>query len=211
MGNNLWIGTFDRGIDLMDIETKNVIKHYSVGDGHGLSNNFVYTLYQNKLKQIFVITAAGIQTYNSEKDKFITHKGFPEGVFYTSFMEDKQGNLWAGTYWDGLISYNPRTNKRIVFKQNKNNSKSISNNGINGIFQDYKNNIWIATENGLNVYDSKRNEFKNYTIKDGFPSNVFYSIIEGEKNILWISTSKGLVEFDHQSKKIKVYTEDNGL
>ena len=211
MGNNLWIGTFDRGIDLMDIETKNVIKHYSVGDGHGLSNNFVYTLYQNKLKQIFVITAAGIQIYNSEKDKFITHKGFPEGVFYTSFMEDKQGNLWAGTYWDGLISYNPRTNNRIVFKQNKNNSKSISNNGINGIFQDYKNNIWIATENGLNVYDSKRNEFKNYTIKDGFPSNVFYSIIEGEKNILWISTSKGLVEFDHQSKKIKVYTEDNGL
>jgi len=209
--NKLWIGTFDRGIDIMDTETGKVIKHYSVGDGHGLSSNFVYTLYQNNSKQIFVITSTGIQTYDAGKDKFITHKGFSEEVFYTSFMEDKKGILWAGTYWDGLISYNPGTNKRNVFKQNKNNSKSISNNAINGIFQDYKNDLWIATENGLNVYNYKTNEFKNYTTKDGFPSNVFYAIIGGEKNILWISTSKGLVEFNQESKKIKVYTEDNGL
>ena len=209
--NTLWVGTFDRGIDILDIGTGNVIKHYSVGDGHGLSSNFVYTLYQNKSKQIIVISSTGIQTYNPEKDKFITHKGFPEGVFYTSFMEDKKGILWAGTYWNGLISFDPKTNKRTIFKQNKNNSKSISNNGINGIFQDNKNDLWIATENGLNVYNYEKNEFKNYTTKDGFPSNVFYSIIEGDKNILWISTSKGLVEFNQDSKKIKVYTEDNGL
>ena len=209
--NKLWIGTFDRGIDIMDTATGKVINHYSVGDGHGLSSNFVYTLYQNISKQIFVITSTGIQTYDAGKNKFITHKGFAEGVFYTSFMEDKKGILWAGTYWDGLISYNPRTNKRTVFKQNKSNLKSISNNAINGIFQDYKNDLWIATENGLNVYNQKSNEFKNYTTKDGFPSNVFYAIIGGEKNILWISTSKGLVEFDQESKKIKVYTEDNGL
>ncbi|TRX21267.1 response regulator [Flavobacterium franklandianum] len=209
--NTLWVGTFDRGIDLLDIATGKVIKHYSVGDGHGLSSNFVYTLYQNKLKQIIVITSTGIQTYNTEEDTFISHKGFPEGVFYTSFLEDKKGNLWAGTYWDGIICYNPSTNQRIVFKQNKNNSTSISNNGINGIFQDYKNDLWIATENGLNVYNYKGKGFKKYTTKDGFPSNVFYSIIEGEKNILWISTSKGLVEFNQDTKKIKVYTEDNGL
>ena len=209
--NKLWIGTFDRGIDIMDIESGKVIRHYSVGDGHGLSSNFVYTLYQNKLKEIFVITASGIQTYNPERDKFIVHKGFLEGFFYTSFIQDNYGNLWAGTYWNGLVRYNPRTNQRIVFKQNNNNSKSISNNAINGIFQDFKNNLWIATENGLNVYNYQRNEFKNYTTKDGFPSNVFYSIIEGEKNILWISTSKGLVKFNQESKVIKVYTEDNGL
>ena len=209
--NKLWIGTFDRGIDIMDTDTGKVIKHYSVGDGHGLSSNFVYTLYQNISKQIFVISSTGIQTYDAGKDKFININGFAERVFYTSFMEDKKGILWAGTYWDGLISYNPKTNKRTVFKHNKDNSKSISNNAINGIFQDYKNDLWIATENGLNVYNYKSNEFKNYTTKDGFPSNVFYSIIGGEKNILWISTSKGLAEFDQESKKIKVYTEDNGL
>ena len=110
--NELWIGTFEHGIDIMDIESGNLIKHYNVGDGHGLLSNFVYTFYQNKLGELFVVTASGIQTYNFEKDQFILFEGFPEGIFYTALLEDHNGILWAGTYWDGLISFDPKTKKR---------------------------------------------------------------------------------------------------
>lgn len=209
--NELWIGTFEHGIDIMDIESGNLIKHYNVGDGHGLLSNFVYTFYQNKLGELFVVTASGIQTYNFEKDQFILFEGFPEGIFYTALLEDHNGILWAGTYWDGLISFDPKTKKRKIFKHTKEILNSISNNAINGIFQDHKNNLWITTVNGLNVYDYEKNEFKNYSIKDGFPSNVFYSIIEDDENTLWISTSKGLVKFNPESKEIKVFTTANGL
>jgi ligand-binding sensor domain-containing protein/signal transduction histidine kinase/DNA-binding response OmpR family regulator len=209
--DKLWIGTFEHGIDVLNTKTGDLIKHYGVGDGHGLLSNFAYTFYQNKLGEIFVVTATGIQKYNYEKDQFILYEGFPDGVFYTALIEDNNGVLWAGTYWDGLISFDPKTNKKSVFKYKKENPKSISNNAINGIFQDRKNNLWITTENGLNLYNYENNEFKNYSIKDGFPSNVFYSVIEDEENILWISTSKGLVKFNPASKEIKVYTKANGL
>lgn len=210
-GDNLWIGTFEQGIDIMDIKNGHVIKHYNVGDGHGLSSNFVYTFYQNKLGELFVVNASGIQTYNFEKDQFTLFEGFPEGIFYTSLIEDHNGILWAGTYWDGLISFDPKTKKKNIFKHTKENSTSISNNAINGIFKDHGKNLWITTENGLNVYNYKKNEFKNYSTKDGFPSNVFYSIVEDDDHTLWISTSKGLVKFNPKTKEIKVLTTANGL
>ncbi|RIA09437.1 signal transduction histidine kinase [Flavobacteriaceae bacterium MAR_2010_72] len=209
--NTLWIGTFEHGIDIMDIETGRVIKHYTFDDGHGLSSNFVYTFYKDKQDELFVVTASGIQTYNSETDQFVLFEGFPEGIFYTALLEDHNGMLWAGTYWDGLISYDPKTKKRRIYKHLKGSPGSISNNAINGIFQDHNNNLWITTENGLNVYNYETDEFKTYSTKDGFPSNVFYSIIEDDENTLWVSTSKGLVKFCPDSNDLKVFTTANGL
>ncbi|MFK5974435.1 MAG: two-component regulator propeller domain-containing protein [Flavobacteriaceae bacterium] len=71
-GNDLWVGTFEHGLDIMDITTGEVIKHYSQGDGHGLASNFVYALYEDDSKNIFAVTASGIQSYNLENDTFTT-------------------------------------------------------------------------------------------------------------------------------------------
>lgn len=209
--NKLWIGTFEHGLDVLDINTGFVTKHYGWQTKGNLSSNFVFDFYKNKKEQIYVITTSSIQLYNSEKDEFTAFKAFPEGYFFTSLLEDNNGAFWAGTYWDGLFYYDPKTNTKRVFKHAKENNSSISSNAINGIFQDSKNNLWITTENGLNQYNFKTNKFKNYTVNNGLPSNVVYSILEDEKNNLWISTSKGLVEFDPVTKKIKIFTKGNGL
>lgn len=209
--NKLWIGTFEHGLDVLDINTGFVTKHYGWKTKGNLSSNFVFDFYKTKKNEVYVITASSIELYNSVKDKFMVFKAFPEGYFYTSLVEDNNGALWAGTYWDGLFYYDPKTNTKRVFKHIKENNTSISSNAINGIFLDSKNNLWITTENGLNQYNFKTNKFKNYTVNNGLPSNVVYSILEDEKNNLWISTSKGLVEFNPVSRKIKVFTKANGL
>tara|TARA_R110002073_G_scaffold297705_1_gene463983 strand:+ start:17572 stop:21492 length:3921 start_codon:yes stop_codon:yes gene_type:complete len=209
--DKLWIGTFEHGLDIMDIKTGEIINRYSTSSNGNISSNFVFAFYENKKKETFAITSSGIQLYDSNKNNFYTIKAFPEGYFYTSLLEDNNGTLWAGTYWDGLFSFNLKTKTNKVYKCDNENPNSISSNAINGIFQDSNNNIWITTENGLNEYDIEKNEFKNYTTKDGLPSNVTYSILEDEKHFLWISTSKGLVEFNPVTKNIKVYTKANGL
>ncbi len=210
-GDKLWIGTFEHGLDIMDIPTGKIINHYSIGDGHGLSSNFVFALYENPSREIFAITASGIQLYDNENDKFLTLEAFPEGIFFTSMIEDANGILWAGTYWNGLFYYNPKTKRTGIFKHDGTNPNSISSNAINGIFLDSKNNLWVTTENGLNLYLDETRGFKKYTTKDGFPSNVFYSIIEDSDNHLWISTSNGLINFNPGGNKLKVFTKSNGL
>lgn len=210
-GQMLWVGTFEHGLDILDINTGKVVRHYARGDGHGLNSNFVFTLYEDKKGNILAGTPSGLQVYDFKSDSFFTLKAIDSTNFYTAILEDHKGNLWAGTYWDGLYKFDPKTNKTTTFKHNNSDPSSISGNGINSIYEDRSGAIWITTENGLNVYDERSNDFRSYSAKDGFPSNVFYSIIESDEGILWITTSNGLVAFNPETDEKGIYTKSNGL
>jgi ligand-binding sensor domain-containing protein/signal transduction histidine kinase/DNA-binding response OmpR family regulator len=210
--DNIWIGTFEHGLDVLNRNTGKVIRHYEAGNEIGsLKSNFIFSFYETKKKDLLVMTSIGIYKYNSINDNFDVVKFFPENMHYTSFMEDNDGNFWAGTYRDGLLFYNPKNKKKEIFTYKYNDTSGISNNSINSIFQDSHNRLWIATENGLNLFNKKTRTFTKYNTSKGFPSNVFYSILEGDKNKLWITTSKGLVQFNPIDNSTKIYTTANGL
>ena len=144
-------------------------------------------------------------------NEFEVVTAFPEAYHYTYLIEDHQGVLWAGTYWDGLYYYNPKSGEKGFFKYNSKDPNSISTNVINGIFEDSENRLWVTTEKGLNKYNPEQKNFRRITKSDGLPSNVTYSILEDQNKDLWISTSSGLVEFNPVNEKIKVFTKSNGL
>jgi len=210
--DKIWVGTFEHGLDVLDRNSGAVVKHYSANDQKsGLQSNFIFSFYEMKNKDLIVVTTRGLYRYNEQADNFEILKFFPETYHYTNFKEDSDGNLWAGSYRDGLLFYNPKTKKKEVFIYDYKNPKSISNNTINAIFEDSSNNLWIATENGLNLVDRKTHAFKKITTNDGMPSNVFYSILEDDAKNLWLTTSKGLVKFGPDHKTIKIFTTANGL
>ncbi|MEH6682355.1 MAG: two-component regulator propeller domain-containing protein [Sediminicola sp.] len=210
-GDELWISTFDHGLDILDIGTEKIIKRYNVGDGSNLKSNFIFALYETRGKEVLLVSTSGIQTYNPLMDRFELLEPFPPNYHYTCLIEDSDGTLWAGSYWSGLYYYNPKNGEKGFFKYDPKSDKSVAHNHINGIFEDSGEHIWITTENGLDRYDKKSKEFKRYGTKDGFPSNVFYSIIEDNTGTLWISTANGLVAFDPKSGSKKIYTRSNGL
>ncbi|PXY46925.1 hybrid sensor histidine kinase/response regulator transcription factor [Flavobacterium hydrophilum] len=210
--DKIWAGTFEHGLDVLDRKSGAVIKHYSANDPlTGLRSNFIFSFYETRKKQLFVITASGIYIYNEQKDTFDIQKMFPETSHYTTFKEDRYGNYWAGSYRDGLFFYNLKTGKKEVFIYDYKNPKGISNNSINSIFEDSHQNLWFATENGLNLFDKKTRTFKKFTTKNGLPSNVIYSILEDDTKNLWLTTSKGLVKFNPNDKSVKIFTTANGL
>ena len=84
-------------------------------------------------------------------------------------------------------------------------STSIRSNVINEIFQYSKTNIWITTENGLDLYQPQSKEFKNYSTQNELQNNVSYSIFKEKYSSLWISTSNGLVHFDPIKESFKTY------
>lgn len=211
-GNELWIGTFEHGLDIMDINSGKIIDHFGTGENEGnLRSDFILYIYETVNNEVYVLTSSGIHKFNEEDRSFEVIREFPEVYHYTYLIEDHNGTLWAGTYWDGLFYYNPKTKEKGYYRYNSNDSSSISSNVINGIYEDSSKNIWITTENGLNLYNPIDNKFTRYTKDDGLPSNVTYSILEDKEKDLWISTSSGLVELDPDTGNINVYTKSNGL
>ncbi|RFZ84826.1 histidine kinase [Mucilaginibacter terrenus] len=207
----LLIGTFEHGLDILNKASGKVIGHYTVFSDTTLKSNFFYTLYQTRSGAILAGTTRGLYQYYPATHKFRVITNIPTTAFYTSIMEDSAGNIWVGSYREGLFYYNSKIRKSQHYIYNVNDSHSISSNKVNRIFEDSSGEIWVATENGLCKYDKTRKNFLSISIQNGLPSNVIYTMLEDDERNLWISTSKGLVKRDSHTGNLKTYTKADGL
>ena len=209
-GDSLWIGTFMHGLDIMNIKTGKIIRHYNAGPGlRDLKNNFIVTIFQTHSGDILIGTQNGLFKYNRPTDDFSPVPHFESQI--QTLWEDEEGTLWACTRGNGVIYCNPRLHKNGSLLYDGNDSNSLSSNYINGIYEDGKKNLWFATDVGLCKFQKDKNKFTRYTTKNGLPDNLIFRILEDENNNLFVSTSKGLVCFNPQNGQIRTYTQSNGL
>jgi ligand-binding sensor domain-containing protein/signal transduction histidine kinase len=210
-GNRLWIGTFEHGLDIMDISTGKIIKHYIAGKGNSLRTNFVVTFCKTRSGELLVATIAGIYRYNRKTDDFDEIPGLPP-LFYYTVREDSQGNIWLGSFNDGVFRFRLNEKGFTNFRSEEKDRHSLSHNTVNNIFEDSRKQIWIATDGGgFCKYEKETSTFKRYTIQNGLPSNFIFRMEEDNDHKLWISSTKGLIRFDPSNESITIYSRSNGL
>ena len=209
-GDSLWIGTFMHGLDIMDIKTGKIIRHYNAGAGvHDLKNNFIVTIFKTRAGDVLLGTQNGLFRYNRQTDDFSPVPHFESQI--QTMWEDEEGLLWACTRGNGIIFYDPLSKKSGSLLYNAKDSNSLPSNYVNGIYEDGNNDFWFATDAGLCRYQKRNGKFTRYTTKNGLPDNLMFRILEDEEHNLFVSTSKGLVCFNPANGKIRTYTKSNGL
>ncbi|GHE47232.1 ligand-binding sensor domain-containing protein [Sphingobacterium griseoflavum] len=210
-GDSLLVGTFDRGLDILDTRTHKLIKHFDTQNSPGLSNNFIYQIYRTKKGRILLATARGLCEFFPGEDRFALVKQAPEYIFYTSIFEDAQENIWLATWRDGLYHINHETGHTKIYLHQKDDSTSLNSNRVNRIFQDSFGHIWIATENGLALWTSEGKSVRRFTKADGLPSNLILALQEDKNHNLWISTTRGLVRMHLPDFRLHIYDKESGL
>lgn len=212
VNDELWIGTFEHGLDVMDLKTEKIIRHFSKSsDTNSLQSNFIYCLYQSAQGEIMIGTTVGAYIYNRLKNNFSILPGMPLHMWYSCILKDKKGVIWGATYGNGVNFYNPQTKTGGNFNYSAQNKNSLSSNRINNLYEDSNADLWFATEGGLCKYLPETNSFKRYTTANGLPANFILSIAEDDNKNLWVSTSKGLVSFNPKTEKLNIYTKANGI
>ncbi|MEO7044436.1 MAG: ATP-binding protein, partial [Ferruginibacter sp.] len=154
----------------------------------------------------------GLYQYNNLKDNFDLVREVPDDAFVYTIYQDTQGTIWVGTIGDGVYYFNPDSKARgnINIESIKHNNR-IRNNVID-IFEDSNRTLWFSTEGtGITSYSLLTQQFENFTVKDGLPSNLIFKVLEDKSRNLWMSTSNGLVCFNPLTKKAITYTKENGL
>ncbi len=210
--DKLWIGTFEHGLDVMDIPTKKIVKHYSAGNTiNDLKSNFTLSIIKTKGGKILIGTTNGLYEYNPIEDNFNSIDLAKKAPFVHNIFEDHLGIIWVTTLDNGLYKYNPSTRTSVHFYHVP-NTNSISSNTVTSTFESADHQLWFATYGGgLCKYDRKSGKFTKFTSKEGLPSDIVFKVLEDKYKNLWISTSKGLVEKKHGSEHFRVYTAANGL
>ncbi|GAA4306975.1 hybrid sensor histidine kinase/response regulator transcription factor [Mucilaginibacter gynuensis] len=210
-GDQLLIGTFEHGLDVMDLRTEKVVKHFSAGPGkNDLKSNFIYTMLKTREGDIIIGTSWGLFRYNVSDNNFTHISAMPRTSFYTSIMEDSKGNIWVGTFRDGVHCFSIEGKDKFVVK--KHDFKiDMSVSRITGLIEDSEQNIWIGTESGLYKYTPSTKKTVEYSVRTGLPNELIYSMLEDAQKRLWISSSKGLMCIDIKTNKLIRYTRSNGL
>ena len=104
----------------------------------------------------------------------------------STLFEDREGNIWAGTFEDGMVRISPENeldlfNSRFGFPGMK----------VWSMMQDKEGNLLIGTnDNGLCVY--KGDDFISYFKEDGLVSSQVTAILERANGTYWFGTNEGI-------------------
>lgn len=164
-----------------------------------IDTNFENTqaIFADRDNLVWVGTEKGLFTHHLDEagNSFFTQylKGYNLNVI--SLFEDYFGNLWIGTFGDGVFIFNKKTQKvrRLSEADGLTNGSILSVNGMD-------NRIWLATLGGVTEIEIHDNpitannlQLKNFNHADGLGTNFIYKVFIDSKERLWFATDgKGI-------------------
>ena len=211
-GSHLWVGTFSKGLRVIDTRTGVVLRTYTEGHTpHSLNDNSIFSICRTSAGEIYLGTLFGLLRYNRTQDNF---DRIPElnGKFVYDIKEDSYGNLWLATYANGAYCYDVSVRRWKNYVFDAEDEKSLPYDKVLSVFEDSYRQIWLTTQGGgFCLFHPDTETFTRYGLKDGLPNDVVYQIVEDDDRFLWLTTNNGLVRFDPKTMEMKVFSTANGL
>lgn len=212
--HNLWIGTLE-GLNILNKETGQIRK----GVFPAIGTTAISSLLVTRDNTVWIGTDAGLAKYDKETDNVVFYAGEVTGnllfnVAIKALIEDSDGDIWIGTWSDGLYRFSVSTGE--FFKYPWMNAR----NSAHTIYQDSQGDIWVGTwKGGLfklhNPKDMDKVWWTNYRHNQSnahsLSDDIIYSICEDvNTHTLWVGTRSGLSIMDLQQPDSFINYMPNG-
>jgi ligand-binding sensor domain-containing protein/signal transduction histidine kinase len=178
----LWIGTNGRG--LVHLQPR-IVDMYAKADG--LPSDIAMAVLPAHDGRLWIGMNCGFAVL--EGKQFRTFKG-KDGLANTcvwSLAEDRDNNIWIGTYGGGLFRYQSGT-----FTQYSTN-EGLGSDVASKIAVALDDSLWVATTNGLSHLQN--GTIHNYTVADGLASNNVLDVYQDTNGTVWVATQAGVDRF----------------
>lgn len=228
---NIWIGTKGEGIYRLKRNGRDAafsISHYrhDPGDNYSLSDDNVYSIFEDKNKNIWIGTFGGginLLQYVEGEARFIHSRNelvnYPleQGDRARVISQDHRGNICVGTTL-GFIFFHadfesPKTIEFQMYTRDDSDTGSIGANDIMDIFTTSAGETFIGTFGGgiskIEKVDARGYPvtFTTYNNVQGLPSNIILSIQEDGRGDLWIGSEGGLTKFNRSKETFENFSE----
>lgn len=207
-GPNLWVGTYNRGIDVVDIPSGQRVRHYSKATTRGaLGSDFVLCFGKTPRGGLLVGSTVGVVEYDSRGDTFTPWHSItaPAKQIFTA----SDSTVYVAST-EGLYVVKP-CGEVSRFISDESDTASLPTNNTTSVFEDASHRIWVTTTEGFCSYDPHSGRFSRITTEHGLPGNIVYRIEQDRSGMLWISTAAGLVRFNPADRTLRAYSYVDGL
>jgi len=216
----LWVATIN-GLNKYDAKLDVFIR---VSLGNDLD---IFAIAEKDENNLWLGTTEGLYRLNKKSGEYVsfhsstTDSNMNDNTVRRSILDlydDHHGSLWVGTtkgveHFDiENKTFTPYLFKRGEETQNK-------EYGVNKIFKDKDDVLWLATTGGLAAYNRESDEFvfkyNEYLQRDNTPFDVT-DIAEDENGYLWVGLyGHGLVRLDREKDRLDTFihndTDPNSL
>jgi len=216
-GDTLWLGCNDGILKFLLEDKINVSFRYPEIRTH--TEDPVTNIYKDSKNRLWIQTSAGLFLQHKNKELSLIIDAPLQSPSLSvkpikPLIEDEEGNLWYGTFGNGVYEFLSTKNDVENFRHNDANPSSLSDNTINCLFQDRSGAIWIGTFGaGISVLDLQANLIEtlkhNAFDQQSMSSSFVWSIMEDRKGKVWIGTNQtGINVYDPKQQTYVYYNHD---
>ena len=196
-GQKYWIGTYGRGIYLIDKDFS-TIKHFQHNNvTYGDLN--VYCAIRDSQGDFWIGTSSGICRYNPQSEMFERMLTLSSGSEVTDVVE-WEGSLYFASQGNGLIKYNMAEEAFTFVGEEINRAKRVI------CLEIYGDKLYLGTYNGVFIYDGENlTEYINPQLSD---KNI--NGIVADNRLLWLIGTSGLYVILNDGS-VNRFNIENGL
>jgi signal transduction histidine kinase/ligand-binding sensor domain-containing protein/DNA-binding response OmpR family regulator len=180
--NRLWAATFGGGICVK--EPSGGINGFRTFFNNDNWIRFTRYIFMDKKGELWVATTNGVLRFNP--DEFLRN---PKAYKYYTFdvasknclsnpevryiFQDSKGNIWLATAGGGVNKFVGETPEGNGVFEVYRNQQGIATDNVMSIEEDKTGCFWISTESGLHKFNPQSKLFQYYKFTDDFSSNIF--------------------------------------
>ena len=179
---HIWIGT-EEGLIRYDGTSYTKITEKEGWYGGGIEG-----LLQDRQGQLWITGRGGLASYDGESFTAYDRPNPESSNFnYPVRLQDRRGRIWFGAgvlvYYEGG-DFHPFANR-----------EDQSHAKVMGMVEDRLGHLWIATVNGVHMYDYDKQVLQSMYRRDGLLSQVVHEVLEDRNGDIWMATKGGVVRY----------------
>lgn len=212
--NKVFIGTFQRGVYVYDLNTHKIMPLQS-----GLLDISINRIRAFNDNEILIATdGAGVYKINTD-----TYESIPyitadynrynamNGNTINDIYIDDEDRIWMANYPIGVTIRNNQYADYQWTKHSIGNKQSLINDQVNAIIEDTEGDLWYATNNGISLYNSKTKQWHSFlsvfNSEHHNKNHIFMSLCEVAPGIIWAGGySSGIFQINKKQLSVEFFT-----
>ena len=214
---NLWVGTFGGGLNLLDLQTGKFTRFVHNPDNpHSIGSNSIFSIAEDHSGNIWFGHQNGISKWDAQKAPFNRYEFMPSGptglenkwiTSVISTWEAGEEILWLGTVGKGLCRFNRTTGEITWYLHSPSDPNSLADNTVLSLALPQPDILMIVTWGGLSHFDMKTESFETYYLYPNQGSDYYEDVMItshlGPSGRLWLGVFNHIAEFDFEENRLQ--------
>lgn len=208
----LWFGTLNNGILKLNARKKKFYSYsHDASNSNSLSGNTIRSVYIDDAGNSWIGTEGKGLNYTDRETGKIRHFKYGSivpnsinGSVISAIIKDRYGYMWIGSWGDGITKFksplipNETLQDVTYYKKDRKKPNSIADNIIQDFFEGSHGNLWIGSNDGLDLYNRETDDFTHFKIKPDNPASLISNLIQSNAIVgddvgtIWIGTWSGI-------------------